>query len=153
MTTEATRAPLDRGSVDALQGALATEHAALWCYALAIAFLTGEQRAQARLDEAAHRELRGSLERTITESAVDPVSALPAYAPPQPVLDAAGAVALLIVAEGDTLAAWKSVLEHTSDRELRRRALDVLEDGTLRCARWRAAAGTRPAIPQFPGRR
>ena len=60
-----TRSPLDRGSVDALQDALATEHAALWSYSLAIAFLSGEQRTRARGDEAAHRAVRGSVERML----------------------------------------------------------------------------------------
>lgn len=148
-----TRVPLDRGSVDALQSALASEHAALWCYALAVAFLPAEQVDQARRDAAAHRALRGAVELTLTGAGARPVSALPAYAPPQPVTDGASAATLAVVAEGDSLAAWKSVLEHTSDRELRRTAIGVLEDGTLRCARWRAAVGTKPAIPPFPGRR
>jgi hypothetical protein len=148
-----TRSPLDRGSVDALQDALATEHAALWAYSLVVAFLPAAQREQARTDEVAHRALRGSVERLVTAAGANAVSALPAYAPPQPVVDAASAAALAVVAEGDSLAAWKSVLEHTSDRELRRTALDVLTDGTLRCARWRGVVGTRPTIPTFPGRR
>ena len=118
-----------------------------------MAFLPADQLDQARRDEAAHRALRGSLERTLTDAGVRAVSALPAYAPPQPVTDGPSAAALVVVAEGDTLAAWKSVLEHTTERELRRTALEVMEDGTLRCARWRAIVGTRPAIPPFPGRR
>ncbi len=108
-----TRAPLDRGSVDALQAALATEHAALWCYSLAVAFLPAEQLEQARRDEAAHRALRGSLERMLAAAGARAVAALPAYAPPQPVVDGPSAAALAVVAEGDSLAAWKSVLEHT----------------------------------------
>ena len=148
-----TRSALDRGSLDALQGTLATEHAALWCFSLAVAFLPGDQLEQARRDEVAHRALRATLERMLAAAGVPAVSALPAYAPPQPVTDGPSAAALVVVAEGDTLAAWRSLIEHTSDRELRRTALGVLEDGTLRCARWRTAVGTQPAIPPFPGRR
>jgi Domain of unknown function (DUF4439) len=148
-----TRPPLDRGSIDALQDALATEHAALWSYSLAVAFLPAEQLEQARDDEAAHRALRGSVQRTLAAAGARAVSALPAYAPPRPVVDAASAAELVVVAEGDTLAAWKSVVEHTSDRELRRMAIGVMEDGTLRCARWRGVLGVLPAVPLFPGRR
>jgi hypothetical protein len=148
-----TRSALDRGSLDALQGALATEHAALWCYSLAAAFLPADQLDQARRDEVAHRAARASVERTLSDAGVPAVSALPAYAPPQPVTDGPSAAALLVVAEADTLAAWRSVMEHTSDRDLRRRAQDVMDDRTLRCARWRTATGVRPAIPPFPGRR
>jgi hypothetical protein len=147
------RSPLDRSSVESLQDALATEHAALWCYALAVAFLPAEQLAPARTDAAAHRELRGSVQRLLAPTGTRAVSAQPAYATPQPVVDGPSAAGLLVVAETDELAAWKSVLEHTADRALRRTALTVLTEGTLRVARWRAVVGTRPAIPPFPGRR
>jgi len=146
-------APLDRMSVDALQDALAAEHAALWCYALVVAFLPAEQLAQARGDAAAHREVRAAVERILAAAGVRAVSAEPAYATPQPVTDGPSAAGLAAVAESDALGAWKSVLEHTSDRELRRTALDALTEGTVRSARWRALLGTRPAIPPFPGRR
>ena len=61
------RSALDRGSLDALQGALATEHAALWCYSLAVAFLPADQLDQARRDEVAHRALRASVERMLSD--------------------------------------------------------------------------------------
>ncbi len=140
-------------SVEALQDALATEHAALWCYAMAVAFLPADQLAQARGDATEHRTLRAEVERILDTAGVAAVSAEPAYAIPQPVTDGPSAAALAVVAESDGLAAWKSVLEHTSDRELRRAALTVLTEATLRCARWRAVVGTQPAIPVFPGRR
>jgi hypothetical protein len=147
------RSALDKMSADALQDALSTEHAALWCYGLAVAFLPAEQLALARSDAAAHRELRGSVERTLTGAGIRAVSAQPAYTTPRPVIDGPSAAALAVVAESDSLGAWKSVLEHTSDRELRRTALGVLNAGTLRCAHWRSVVGTRPSIPPFPGRR
>jgi hypothetical protein len=141
----------DEAAVDALQDALAAEHAALWSYGLAVAFLGPEQAAQAREDAAAHRALRGATETTLTQVGVRPVSAQPAYATPQPVVDAVSAAALALVAETDTLAAWRSVLERTDDRRLRQAALTALTDATLRCARWRVATATPPAIPLFPG--
>ncbi len=139
-------------AADALQGALAAEHAALWCYGLAVAFLGPQGSAQARADAAAHQQLRGAAETTLTQIGVRPVSALPAYATPRPVTDATSAAALAVVAETDAMAAWRSVLERTTDRALRQAALGALTDGTLRCARWRVAVGTPPAIPVFPGR-
>jgi hypothetical protein len=143
---------VDAASAEALQDALATEHAALWCYGLAVAFLTGGQRDQARADAEAHRELRAAVERTLTEVGVRPVSAQPAYATPQPITDELAAAGLAVVAETDALAAWRSVLERTADRALRQAALDALTGGTLRCARWRVVVGMPPAIPLFPGR-
>jgi hypothetical protein len=143
---------IDAAAEAALQDALATEHAALWCYSYAVAFLPAAQLGQARDDEAAHRDLRGQVEQTLTQIGARAVSALPAYATPQPVVDGPSAAALLVVAETDALAAWRSVVERTTDRELRGAALTALTQGTLRCARWRVVVGTPPAIPVFPGR-
>lgn len=143
--------PLEDTTVDALQDALATEHAALWCYSMVVAFLPAEQLAQARSDAQAHRTLRGDTERTLAAAGIRPASALPAYATPQPVVDGPSAAALAVVAEADALAAWRSVLERTADRGLRQTALTTMGEGTVRCARWRAAVGAAPAIPIFPG--
>jgi hypothetical protein len=150
MSDGATR--IDATAEAALQDALAAEHAALWCYSYAVAFLPAAQRAQARDDEGAHRALRGQIEQTLTQIGARAVSAQPAYATPQPVDDGPSAAALVVVAETDALAAWRSVVERTPDRELRQAALKALTDGTLRCARWRVVVGTPPAIPVFPGR-
>jgi hypothetical protein len=143
---------IDPTATAALQNALAAEHAAIWCYALAVAFLSGEDLARAREDEDAHRELRNQVEDTLTQLGAPPVSSQPAYATPRPVTDTASAAALVVVAETDALAAWRSLLERTSDRALRQAALDSLTAGTLRCARWRVAVGEQLAIPVFPGR-
>lgn len=145
--------PIDDAAVDALQGALATEHAALWCYSLAVAFLPPDQARQARADADAHRELRSRVSQTISDVGKRAVSAQPAYEPPRPVTDAASAAALAVVAETDTMAAWRSVAEHTTYQELRTVALDTLTAATVRCARWREVTGDAPWVPQFPGLR
>jgi hypothetical protein len=139
-------------AVAALQDVLGTEHAALWSYALAVAFLPPDQVAAARTDAAAHRELRAQLEVTLSQLGQRPVSAQPAYATPQPVSDAASAAGLLVTAETDAAAAWRSVLERSTQRALRRAGLKALTETAARCARWRAVIGTRPAVPVFPGR-
>jgi hypothetical protein len=142
---------IDKTAEDALQEALAAEHAAIWCYTLIPAFLPPDQIQAARADADAHRNLRGQLEQTLSQVGSQPVSAQPAYRTPQPVVDGPSAVALAVVAETDALAAWRSVIERTSDRELRQAALAPLTNGTLRCATWRSVAGDAPAIPVFPG--
>ncbi|WP_214407553.1 ferritin-like domain-containing protein [Pseudonocardia lacus] len=141
-----------RATIDGLQDALATEHAALWCYSLAAAFLTGPAAEQANKDARDHLRLRGAVERTLSRLGAPAVSAQPAYATPEPVVDADSAAGLLRVAETDALAAWRSLLERSTDPRVRRPALEALTDGTLRCARWRVVTGTPPAIPPFPGR-
>lgn len=143
---------VDDTAVNALQDALAAEHAALWCYSLAVAFLSAERSEQARADAAAHRVLRAAVEQTLTELGRRPLSAQPAYATPRPVVDGPSAAALAVVAEADAMAAWRSVMERTSVRQLRQAALDALADGALRSARWRAVTEMSPAVPVFPGR-
>jgi hypothetical protein len=143
---------LDDAAVAALQDVLATEHAALWSYALAVAFLGPDRVAAARTDADAHRELRGAVEATLTNVGQRPVPAQPAYATPQPVVDGPSAATLLVTAETDAAAAWRSLLERGADRGLRRAALDALTDTAARCASWRAVIGAVPAVPVFPGR-
>lgn len=138
-------------AVEALQDALAAEHAALWSYSLAVAFLPNRRAQQAREDADQHRELRAAIEQTLTDLGQRPVSALPAYATPKPVTDADTAAELLVIAETDALGAWRSVLEHTVDRPLRRAALEALTKATRRCAYWRRVVGSSPPIPTFPG--
>jgi hypothetical protein len=142
---------IDKTGVDALQDALAAEHAAVWSYTLIPAFLPADQVAAARSDADAHRALRGQLEQTLSDIGIQPVSAQPAYQTPKPVVDGPSAVALAVVAETDTLAAWRSVVERNRDRTLRQAALDVLTKGTLRCAVWRTVVNDQPAILVFPG--
>jgi Domain of unknown function (DUF4439) len=143
---------IDGQATQALQAALGAEHAAIWCYSLAVAFLVEPQQSQARRDAAVHRELRSRIEQTLTQVGQRPVSAQPAYATPQPVTDPASAARLAVVAETDCLASWRALMEHTSDQGLRGAGLTALIDATARCARWRTAVGATPAVPVFPGR-
>jgi Domain of unknown function (DUF4439) len=143
---------IDGQATEALQTALGSEHAAVWCYSLAVAFLVDPQLSQARRDADVHRELRGRIEQTLTQIGQRPVSAQPAYATPKPVTDAASASALAVVAETDCLTAWRAVMEQTTDQSLRQAGLRALTDATLRCAGWRAVVGNTPTIPPFPGR-
>jgi Domain of unknown function (DUF4439) len=143
---------IDGKATQALQAALGAEHAALWCYSLAVAFLVEPQQSQARRDADVHRELRSRIEQTLTEIGQRPISAQPAYATPQPVTDPLSAARLAVVAETDCLTSWRAVLEQTADRGLREAGLNALTDATGRCARWRTVVGATPAIPVFPGR-
>jgi Domain of unknown function (DUF4439) len=145
------RAP-DSQAVAALQDALAAEHAAVWAYTLAVAFLPADMADRARADAEAHRKLRAAVEATVSQLGERPVAAQPAYTTPQPVVDAGSAAALAEAAETDTMAAWRSVMERTTTRDVRAGALETLATSTVRCSRWRATLGSVPAIPAFPGR-
>ncbi len=150
--SEAQASTIDGQATQALQVTLGAEHAALWCYALAVAFLAEPQASQARRDADVHRQLRSRIEQTLTQIGQRPVSAQPAYATPQPVTDAASAARLAVVAETDCMTSWRALLEQTTDQGLREAGMTALTDATLRCARWRGVVGEAPAVPVFPGR-
>lgn len=144
--------PIDDVAVEALQRALASEHAALWAYSLALAFVPAEWATRARADIEAHKSLRAEVTTTLSDLGKRPVSAQPAYTPPQPVVDAVSAGALMVAAETDTTAAWRSVLERSSYQPLRAAGLKSMIACTGRCAYWRGVTDRSPAIPVFPGR-
>ncbi|MBO0872596.1 MAG: DUF4439 domain-containing protein [Pseudonocardia sp.] len=143
--------PPDPETTAAVQTALGAEHAAVWCYGLAAAFLKNELDRQAREDLTAHRARRDTTIRVLTDSGVAPAPAEPAYRVPTPVTDQASATRLLVTAESDAAAAWRSVLEHSDDPALRQMGLDALVDAAVRGARWSARLDSRPVVPPFPG--
>lgn len=148
-TTAAASGPLADDTAAAVQRALATEHAAIWCYAFASAFITGSP---AVTDGATtHQARRDSTERLLKDGGADPAPAQPTYAPPKPVTDASSAAVLLATAESDCTQAWRSVLEHTDDPALRGSALDGLTAAAVRQARWHLTAKQKPITSPFPG--
>ncbi|MEU0878959.1 ferritin-like domain-containing protein [Lentzea sp. NPDC005914] len=137
-------------TVDAVQTALGTEHAALWTYGLVSAFL-GNQAAAVAEGANAHRARRDTTERWLRDKGATPNPPAAAYLPPAPVSDGPSALAALIAVEQDTCAAWHGVLERTDEATLRTSALDALTTAAVRATRWRKAAGTNPASITMPG--
>ena len=145
------KAAMNQELTDALQAALAAEHAAIWTYGLVSAFVPAPLVDQLGEAIAAHRARRDATERALIDAGAPPAPAEPAYLTP-PVNDAASAVRLAITAETDAAAAWRSVVERSpAQRSPREAALDALIDCAVRAVRWRVAAGeARPTVP-FPG--
>jgi hypothetical protein len=143
--------PADPATTDAVQTALGTEHAAVWCYALIAAFLTADLDRAAQQDLVAHRARRDATIRLLSDAGVTPEAAEPAYRTPAPVTDQNSAVRLAIAAESDSAAAWHSVLERCDDPGLRHTALDALVDAAVRQARWSSRLGVSQVAPPFPG--
>ncbi|MGQ0775842.1 MAG: ferritin-like domain-containing protein [Pseudonocardiales bacterium] len=138
--------------MDALQSALAAEHAAVWAYGLVGAFLADELTDQLAEAAAAHRARRDGTERVLIDAGAQPVPAEPGYLTPEPVTDHASALRLTITVETDTAAAWRSVIEHSpAEPSLRRAALDGLTAAAVQAARWRVTLGSIPATVPFPG--
>ncbi|HEY7593178.1 MAG TPA: ferritin-like domain-containing protein [Actinophytocola sp.] len=142
---------LPADSVEAVQSALGSEHAALWVYGLVSAFLPDSYNAAVTEGTTAHRARRDATERLLADAGQTPRPAEPAYVPPQPVADQKSAIAVLVLAEADTTVAWRAVLERTDDKNVRRAALEALTAAAVRATRWRRAAGQSPAAPAFPG--
>jgi Domain of unknown function (DUF4439) len=138
--------------VDALQAALAAEHAAVWVYGLAGAFVLDELTSQLNEATVAHQARRDATERTLIDAGARPVPAEPGYLTPEPVTDAASALRLAITAETDAAAAWRSVVERSpAEPELRGAALAALTQAAVRATRWRATAVAPPLTVPFPG--
>lgn len=139
-------------SVDAMQGALRAEHAAVWTYGLVSAFIAVPQQVAEVADGAnAHRARRDVTERWLRDAGATPQPPAAAYLAPQPVDSAAAAIAALVSVETDACVAWRGVLERTEDGALRKSALDALTVSAVRATRWRKAAGLTPASIPFPG--
>ncbi len=138
--------------VDAVQAALAAEHAAVWVYGLAGAFVPDGLAGQLGAAAVEHRARRDATERMLIDAGAQPMPAEPGYLTPEPVTDTASALRLAITAETDAAAAWRSVVERgPADPVLRGAAVEALSRAAVRAARWRATAGITPLTVPFPG--
>ncbi|MQA10386.1 MAG: DUF4439 domain-containing protein [Pseudonocardiaceae bacterium] len=139
-------------SVQGLQQALATEHAAMWVYGLVSAFLPADFAEALDRAAAEHRARRDATKRMLTSASATPRPAEPAYQPPKPVNDEASATGLVVTAEADATVAWRGVLERTDNRQLRGLALRALVSSAKRGSLWRAEAGQTPSVVALPGK-
>lgn len=133
-----------KDAIDALQQALAAEHAAIWVYGLVSAFLSADFAKAVAEGSADHVKRRDLCERTLTAAGTTPRGPEAAYIPPKPVTDQTSAMAVVASAEGDVASAWRSVVEH-SDGALRETATQALISASRRGTPWRAQSGLKPA--------
>ena len=141
----------DTEPTDALQRVLAVEHAAIWALQLVTAFLPPDLSAPLAEAVTAHRARRDATERMLRDRGAVPLAAEPGYATPAPVTDQPSALALVLTAESDVAAAWRSVIEHTDETAMRTMAADSLVDAAVRATRWRRTAGIAPLTVPLPG--
>ncbi|QNG35730.1 DUF4439 domain-containing protein [Geodermatophilaceae bacterium NBWT11] len=156
-STSTTTAPTsgEAGSVraeqDALQLALAAEHAAVWGYGTVGAALAEGTRAEVVLAQQAHRDLRDRVAELLRAAGVDPVASSAAYALPFPVLSAVDAAALAVTLEDGTTVAWVYVLDQAAARDTRELAVTSASAAEVRAVSWRAQAGRTPVTSATPG--
>jgi hypothetical protein len=139
--------------VQALQRALATEHAAVYGYGLVGAHLSSTELAAATAAYAAHQARRDAVAQLVRDQKAQPVAAPPAYRPRVPVTNRSTALRLAVRLEEDCAAAYIEILGATGVASLRRSAIGWATDAVVRDQSWRTALGPRTVAltPALPG--
>lgn len=132
--------------VQALQAALAAEHAAVYGYGVAGALLSGTEQAMALTDWKAHQEARDTLEAMIVKLGATPVAASAAYKLPFTVRDARSARLLAATLEDGVTQAYLGVVAVTNQTLRAFGALAMLPPAN-RSAAWRGSTVAFPGMP------
>ncbi|MBQ0830921.1 ferritin-like domain-containing protein [Streptomyces tagetis] len=138
------------GRLEALQAALAAEHAAVYGYGVVGGRIGEGRRAEARAAYDAHRARRDALAREVRDLGARPVAAAAGYALPFPVRDAAGAVRLAAELE-DRVAGVYSDLVRAADGARRATAAGALREAAVRAVRWRGGSVAFPGLAERAG--
>lgn len=136
---------------DALQTALAAEHAAIWGYAVVGARVGAGLRGQVLAADGAHRTRRDATAAAVRALGADPVPTHAAYQLPFPVTDQHSALRLAVQLEHGVAEAWRYVVASVDDGRLRRTAVTALTAAAVQATRWRRLVTPgAPTVP-FPG--
>ncbi|MBO2446703.1 ferritin-like domain-containing protein [Actinomadura barringtoniae] len=142
---------MSTATLNSLQSALATEHAAIYGYGVLGARLTGSAQELATVYWDGHRARRDSLTTFLTEARQHPVAAAAAYKLPVKVTSSRSAAELAAKLEDDLVSSYVGLAAATDPR-LREMGAYSAQEAMGRAVRWRAGAGlaTAPASA-FPG--
>jgi len=136
---------------NALQDALAAEHAVIWGYGVVGAAAADDILDRVRAAEQVHRARRSDTAARLRSVDAVPVEPEASYELPFDVDDPPAALQLAAELEDGCAAAWRYVLGQTDDAELRATALAALTACAVQATRWRRTAGVSPATVAFPG--
>lgn len=134
-------------TLDAVQAALAAEHAAVYGYGVVGARIGDDREDEATAAYDAHRARRDALGRTVRDLGGKPAAAAAAYALPFPVPDAAAAVRLAAVLE-ERVAGVYSDLVRAAEGPLRQEAAGALREAAVRAVRWRGSGVAFPGLAE-----
>jgi hypothetical protein len=134
-------------ALEAVQAALAAEHAAVYGYGVVGGRIGDDREGEATAAYAAHRARRDALERTARDRGGTPAAAAAAYALPFAVPDTAAAVRLAAVLE-DRVAGVYSDLVRAAEGPLRREAAAALREAAVRAVRWRGSGVAFPGLAE-----
>jgi hypothetical protein len=140
----------EAGALEAVQTALAAEHAAVYGYGVVGGKIDGARRKEARAAYDAHRARRDDLVRTVRDLGATPRAAAAGYALPFAVSDAASAVRLAAELEERVAGAYADLVRATSGAR-RRAAADALRDTAVRAVRWRGGSVAFPGLAERAG--
>jgi hypothetical protein len=133
--------------LEALQKALAAEHAAVYGYGVVGGRIREGRRMEAKAAYDAHRARRDALVRDVRSLRGTPVAAAPAYALPFPVPDSAAAVRLAAELE-DRVAGVYSDLVRAAEGGRRGTAAEALREAAVRAVRWRGESVAFPGLAE-----
>ncbi|GGT50423.1 DUF4439 domain-containing protein [Actinomadura citrea] len=136
-----------RSDAEAVQAALAAEHAAVYGYGVLGARLRGTLRQTAKDLWNVHRARRDQL---VSILSVAPVAAASAYRLPVAVTSARSAAQLAAALEGGLVPAYVG-LAGVSSPDLRAFAADSAQRASAWAARWRSRSGAAAPAEAFPG--
>lgn len=139
----------DEVVIEALQAALAGEHASVWGYGVAGARLPEPTQEQARTLLDTHRASVVRLTALVDQRGAVPVAAEVAYALPFPVEDAASARRLATLVERRLAAVYADLVAASDSRQLRTAGASGLRDAAVRAARWSGRTGPFPGLPDL----
>ncbi|MER6285830.1 ferritin-like domain-containing protein [Streptomyces sviceus] len=137
----------EKQELEALQKALAAEHAAVYGYGVVGGRIGEARRVEAKAAYDAHRARRDALVRAVKDLDGRPVAAAPAYALPFPVPDPAAAVRLAADLEDRVAGVWSDVVRATGG-ERRSTAAEALREAAVRAVRWRGESVAFPGLAE-----
>lgn len=135
-------------TLDALQAALAGEHACIYGYGLLGARASDRDLPEVRATRDLHRDRRERLRHQITIRRGTPVAALPAYVVPLDLDGPQAARALAALLERRLAVLYADLVAITSVPELREFAAETLVESSVLATRW---SGTTTALPGLDG--
>lgn len=137
----------EKQELEALQKALAAEHAAVYGYGVVGGRVGAGRRAEAKAAYDAHRARRDALVREVRDLGGTPVAAAPAYALPFPVPDSVAAVRFAAELE-ERVAGVYSDLVRATEGGRRSMAAEVLREAAVRAVRWRGESVAFPGLAE-----
>lgn len=135
-------------TLDALQAALAGEHACVYGYGLLGAHASDRDLPDVRAARDLHRDRRELLRHQILIRRSEPVAALPAYVVPVDLDGAQAARTLAALLERRLAVLYADLVAVTSVPDLREFAAGTLVESSVLATRWN---GTTTALPGLDG--